>query len=339
MIHNAARTPRWAGSDFDGMLETFLGPAHFDASPAHGIEGFSWSADASSHGAVTVADLECKGGWNLLATPETPEWLTIYVPRQGLSGMTRRQITTIASPGQMLLGHSREADHFLARGALHRSQKLFLDWGHISHTFGQLFEAPLSGSLDLSPLVDGSTPSGHLIKNLVETIISGMLGDGVLLHSPIAMVNLTEALADLLIRLVPHRYSQRLEQTAFMPAPRHVRRAIDFMQANIAKPITITMIAQSANVSVRTLETGFRTFKDATPTGYLRTLRLRAARSDLLDRFNRQNIRDICLKWGFLHTGRFSALYASVYGENPRETLRRKSESLSSQSTAASRSL
>ncbi len=168
MIHNAACTPRWAGSDFDGMLETFLGPAHFDGSPAHGpahgVEGFSWSADARSHGAVTVADLECKGEWNLLATAETPDWLTIYVPREGLSGMTRRQITTIASPGQILLGHSREADHFLARGALHRSQKLFLDWGRISHTFGQLFEAPLSGSLDLSPLVDGSTPSGHLIK-------------------------------------------------------------------------------------------------------------------------------------------------------------------------------
>lgn len=163
-------------------------------------------------------------------------------------------------------------------------------------------------------------------KNLVETIISGMLGDGILLHSPIAMTNLTQALADLLIRLVPHRYSQRLEQTAFTPAPRHVRRAIDFMHANIAEPITIPMIAQFANVSVRSLETGFRTFKGATPGSYLRTLRLRAARKDLLDRSNSQNIRDICLKWGFVHAGRFSALYGSVYAESPRETRRRKSE-------------
>lgn len=330
MIHKAAHTPRWAGTDFDGMLETFLGPARFDGSPAYGpahaFEGFNWSADARSHGAVTVADLECKGEWNLLATAETPERLMIHVPREGICGMSRRKITTIASPGQILLGQSREVNHFLARGTLHRSQKLFLDWGQISQTFGQLFEAPLAGSLDLSPLVDGSTPSGHLIKNLVETIISGTLGDGILLDSPIAMTNLTQALADLLIRLVPHRYSQRLEQTAFMPAPRHVRRAIDFMHANIAEPITISMVAQFANVPVRSLDTGFRTFKGATPGTYLRTLRLRAARRDLLDRSNVLSIKEICLKWGFFHAGRFSALYGSVYGESPRETRQRKSE-------------
>ncbi|RFB84565.1 AraC family transcriptional regulator [Rhizobium leguminosarum bv. trifolii] len=335
MIHNAALAPRWAGADFDGMLETFLGPAHFDASPVHSTKGFRWSGDARSHGAVTVADLACNGEWNLSATAETPEWLTIHVPREGFSGMTRRQITTTASPGQMLLGQSHEADHFLVRGALHRSQKLFLDWEQIRRTFGQLFEAPLVGSLDLSPVIDGSTPAGHLVKNLVETMISGMLGDGILLQSPIAMTNLPQALAELLIRSVPHRYSQRLEQAAFTPAPRHIRRAIDFMHANIAEPITIAMIAQSANVSVRSLETGFRTFKGATPASYLRTLRLRAARKDLLDRSNVQSIREICLKWGFVHAGRFSALYGSVYGESPRETRRRKSEAVSAQHTTA----
>ncbi|PDS34915.1 helix-turn-helix domain-containing protein [Rhizobium anhuiense] len=335
MIHNSALTSRWTGADFDGMLETFLGSAPFDASPVHTLLGFNWSADARSHGAMTVVDLACNGEWNLWATSDTPEWLTIHVPRDGISGMTRRQTTTTASPGQMLLGQSREADRFLVRGTLHRSQKLFLHWGQICQAFGELFEAPLVGSLDLSPLVDGSSASAHLIKNLVETIMDGMLGDAILLHSPIAMVNLNQALTHLLIRLIPHRYSQRLERSPFMPAPRHVRRAIDFMQANIAKPITISMIAQSANVSVRTLENGFRTFKEATPASYLRTLRLRAARLDLLDRSNQQSIRDICLKWGFLHAGRFSALYGSVYGESPRETLRRKSEVVSSRSAAA----
>ncbi|RUL99059.1 helix-turn-helix domain-containing protein [Rhizobium chutanense] len=332
MNHDPATTQRWAGADFDGMLETFIGAAHFGASPARRLEGFHWSADARAHGAMTVIDLACDGEWNLWATPDTPEWLTIHVPRTGISGMTLRQTTTTAKPGQMLLGQSHEADRFLVRGEFHRSQKLFLHWSQICQAFGQVFEAPLVEPLNLSPLVDGSSAAGHLIKNLVETIIGGMLGEAILLHSPIAMVNLNQALTHLLIRSVPHRYSQRLEQTAFMPAPRHVRRAIDFMHANIARPITISMIAQSANVSVRTLETGFRSFKDATPAGYLRTLRLQAARSDLLDRSNRQSVRDICLKWGFSHAGRFSALYRSAYGESPRESVRRKFSAGSSQS-------
>lgn len=84
MIHNSALTSRWTGADFDGMLETFLGSAPFDASPVHTLLGFNWSADARSHGAMTVVDLACNGEWNLWATSDTPEWLTIHVPRDAI---------------------------------------------------------------------------------------------------------------------------------------------------------------------------------------------------------------------------------------------------------------
>ncbi|MGO8477721.1 hypothetical protein ACC739_38175, partial [Rhizobium ruizarguesonis] len=47
-------------------------------------------------------------------------------------------------------------------------------------------------------------PEGQLIGNLTETIILGMREDGTLLQSPIAMAHMTQELADLVVRLVPH---------------------------------------------------------------------------------------------------------------------------------------
>ncbi|PDT00232.1 AraC family transcriptional regulator [Rhizobium chutanense] len=306
------------------MVESLVEIAPFEGSTTDPIEDFAWSADAWSDGTLTLSEMACNRAWHLSATSGTPEWLTIMVPRDGICGITMGQSTTTALPGQLLLGHTHQVDRFFVRGRVHRSEKLHLNWSVISQALGELIEAPVSGSLDLRPQVDQDSPSGLLLKNLVETIISGMRGDGVLLHSPIAMGNLTQALGQLVVQSIPHRYSWRLERKTFMPTPRHVRRAIDFMQANIGEPITMPMVALAANVSVRTLETGFRAFKEATPAAYLRILRLRAARQELLDPSNRQDIKDICLKWGFFHAGRFSATYKSAFGETPQEARRRR---------------
>lgn len=324
MFNNSELPPRWAGTSFEGMLKSLVEIAPFEGSTTDAMEGFTWSANAWSDGILTLSEMSCNRAWHLSATSGTPEWLTIMVPRNGICGTTRGQTTTIALPDQLLLGQTHDTDRFFVEGARHSSEKLHLNWSVILQAVGELLEAPVSGSLDLLPLVDQYSHSGHVLKNLVETIMSGMRGDGVLLHSPIAMTNLTQALGHVVVRSIPHRFSSQLEKKTFAPAPWHIRRAIDFMHANINKPITISMVAHAANVSVRTLENGFRMFRETTPAIYLKKLRLQATRKDLLDPFNRQTIREICLKWGFFHAGRFSATYRSAYGETPQETQKQK---------------
>jgi AraC-like DNA-binding protein len=201
--------------------------------------------------------------------------------------------------------------------------ELLINWPLILQTIGQTFEMPFSGSLDLLPELDLSKPEGQLIGNLTETIILGMRDDGPLLQSPIAMAHMTQALADLVVRLVPHRLSHFLENRPALIAPRHVRRAIEFMHANIDQPITMPKVAEAAGVSSRALETGFRAFRGTSPAVYLLTLRLRAARQDLLDPESKETMKAICLKWGFFHFGRFSAVYKTTYGEYPSDTRKR----------------
>lgn len=134
---------------------------------------------------------------------------------------------------------------------------LRLDWAVLIKTASAIFEAALNGSLGFLPMVDLTTATGQLVANMCQTLIGGINNNGPLLQSPVAMANLTQALAV-----------------------------------------------------------------------YLRTLRLRAVRNDLLEPSNQESVSAICLKWGFFHFGRFSAVYRSVYGEKPSETRNRRGSAL-----------
>ncbi|QAB00915.1 MULTISPECIES: helix-turn-helix transcriptional regulator [Agrobacterium tumefaciens complex] len=314
-------TPRFQGLTYEHMLETFtrsFGP--FDARRTSRGQALGWKTDFWSDGRLSLVSGQYSYEWCARAAPETPEWLSVIVPRTGAVDVTLGRSVVEGTPGRLLLTNNREAERFSIRGAPHRSDVLRLNWAVIAQTVTAVLETPLIGTMELAPIVDLSTAAGQLVGSLAQTIIIGMRNNGPLLHSPIAMSNLTQALADLVVSSVPHRLSYLLNKKVHMIAPRHVHRAVDFMHANVGKPLTMQNVAEAAGVSIRALETGFRDFKGTTPSAHLRTIRLRAVREDLLDPSNHQSLRDICLKWGFFHLGRFAAVYRASYGENPAET-------------------
>jgi len=317
-------SPRYQGSSFEHMVETFTGNfGPFDASPSGSARNFHWKNDFWSDGTMTLVTSQFSSEWSATAAPETPQWLSVIVPRTGAVNVGLGRDIFEGTPGRLLLANNHEAERFFVRGSNHRSDVLRLSWTTIVQKVAAIFDTPLVGALELSPAVDLSTPSGLLIGSLAQTIIVGMRNGGPLLHSPIAMSNLTQAFADLMLRSIPHRFSHLLDKKISLIAPWHVRRAIEFMQANIDRPFTMQMVADEVGVSIRALETGFRSFRATTPAAYLRTMRLRAAREDLLNSSNGQSVRDICLKWGFFHFSRFSAVYKATYGERPSETRKR----------------
>lgn len=264
--------------------------------------------------------------WSIRSAPATQERLSVLIPRTGAIDVTTGQSVVDGIPGRLLLANNHETERFSVRGEPHRSDVLLLNWAVIARKVAAILDAPLTRELELAPVVDLSTSSGQMIGSLVQTIMIGMRDDGPLLRSPIAISNLTEALSDMIVRSIPHRLSHLLDRKIHMIAPRHVHRAIEFMHANIDRPFTMQKVADAVGVSIRSLEDGFRSFKEATPAAFLRSMRLRAVREDLLDPSNRQSVRDICLKWGFFHFGRVSAVYRMTYGENPSDTRKRFSD-------------
>lgn len=317
---------QFRGSTFDNMVETLGGAfGAFSAQPVGRNADFHWGIDlAACDNAVLITGFhQDEFRFSIEPTSDTTEYLSVVIPRRGGMGVTYGSSVATAGADKLLIYNNFEPDSVVMYGEANLIDELLISWSTILQTVGQTFDTSLSGSLDLKPELDFSTPAGQIIGNLAATMMNGMRDKGPLLRSTIAMTNLTQALADLVVRFVPHRLSHLLEKTPSLISPRHVRRAMDFMQANVHRPITMGMVAEAAGVSVRTLQTGFRAFRDTTPAAYLAKLRLHASRQDLLDPFNNHSVKQVCLKWGFFHFGRFSAIYRATYGESPSETRRR----------------
>ncbi|BBX06124.1 helix-turn-helix transcriptional regulator [Mycolicibacterium aichiense] len=101
-----------------------------------------------------------------------------------------------------------------------------------------------------------------------------------------------------------------------------VRQAIDFIQANCARDISMADIAAAINVTPRAVQYMFRRHLDTTPMAYLRRVRLDRAHRDLLAADPAHDtVSAIATRWGFAHTGRFSQVYRAEYGESPSVTL------------------
>ncbi|MGV0852106.1 helix-turn-helix transcriptional regulator [Mycolicibacterium phlei] len=103
-----------------------------------------------------------------------------------------------------------------------------------------------------------------------------------------------------------------------------LRRAIEFMDTNVANDIALSDIAEAVHVTPRAVQYMFRRHLETTPLQYLRRLRLHYAHQDLqcADR-SETTVTEIAARWGFGHTGRFAVMYREAYGCSPHDTLRR----------------
>ncbi|MDB5805209.1 MAG: transcriptional regulator, AraC family [Betaproteobacteria bacterium] len=193
--------------------------------------------------------------------------------------------------------------------------------GEVNRALSQLLDGPVSDRLCFKPPARRAHAYA-LIREIASTIREGLSGDAPLKASPLAAAHLKDAALNLLLQSVPHSYSERLKAGDTQPSPRHVRRAIDFMHANIARPIALADVVRASGASARSLQSGFRRFKESTPMNYLRQLRLNAVRAQLLDARSRDSIASIAQRWGFTHIGSFSSAYQQAFGELPSETYR-----------------
>src|SRR4051794_24752952 len=109
--------------------------------------------------------------------------------------------------------------------------------------------------------------------------------------------------------------------------PRHLRiieRAVEYMSANIDRPIYTDDLCDALGVSASALAEAFRAVLTVSPHRFLKLRRLAMVRAALMDRTkDRLLIKTIALSHGFWHLGQFAHDYRTVFGEIPSETVAR----------------
>lgn len=125
-----------------------------------------------------------------------------------------------------------------------------------------------------------------------------------------------------LLEAQPNNYSEALRSKGVRIAPHHVRQVEQYIDAHARESISLEQLVTISGTSGRALFDGFRRFRGTSPMAFLRTVRMRRAREDLLSAPNGVSVSTIAARWHFLEPGRFAVQYRQAYGETPSETLR-----------------
>ncbi|WP_165790905.1 helix-turn-helix domain-containing protein [Pleomorphomonas carboxyditropha] len=134
-----------------------------------------------------------------------------------------------------------------------------------------------------------------------------------------------EALETLLLtRIVlhaPHNYRGLVDRPPEPAGSSRLRKAEDYIQANWNRHMTTDEIAETVQISGRTLYEMFLKKHRTTPSQYLRKLRLEKAR-DMLTSGGETSTMSAAIKCGFSSFAHFARSYRAAFGELPSETLK-----------------
>jgi AraC-like DNA-binding protein len=145
--------------------------------------------------------------------------------------------------------------------------------------------------------------------------------DGLLRH-PLVWDPLVESLIHGFLLVADHPHRDELDAPGEPARPAAVRDAMDIIETCPQMPLTTATLAMQCNISVRTLQEGFRRHVGMSPMAYLRTVRLRHAHRDLRSGHpSHATVASIAHRWGFSHLGRFAAAHKAMFGQTPLHVL------------------
>lgn len=133
-------------------------------------------------------------------------------------------------------------------------------------------------------------------------------------HGPDMAAQVAETILHSPIR--HHSENQRLSLPARIGA-RHPKLVsiIERMEENLEDPLSPSLLAKQAGLSTRQLERLFRRYLDRSPKRYYLELRLKKARSLLLQ--TDMSVINVALACGFSSPSHFSKCYRAYYGRTP----------------------
>jgi AraC family transcriptional regulator, glycine betaine-responsive activator len=197
--------------------------------------------------------------------------------------------------------------HILAEAGLLDGYRCTIHWENLPG-FSEAFpEINATGGLFE---IDGdrfTSAGGTTAIDMMLTMIASQ-------HGPDLAASVAEAILHSPIR--HHSENQRMSLPARIGA-RHPKLVsiIEKMEENLEDPLSPSLLAKQAGLSTRQLERLFRRYLDRSPKRYYLELRLKKARSLLLQ--TDLSVINVALACGFSSPSHFSKCYRAFYGRTP----------------------
>ncbi|WP_426201274.1 AraC family transcriptional regulator [Pseudomonas sp. TWP3-1] len=196
----------------------------------------------------------------------------------------------------------------------HAQHGISIGRGILTERLATLLGKPLLQKLRFEPMVDLNIKAFQGIRALID-LATGTEFDLLLSSGSLMPSRLREMLVDAVLQAWPHNFSEALNRPEPLIAPRHVKQAIDYLQAHPDHQVSGTDLARLSNVSLRALQDGFRRFAGTSIVSYQRQVRLECAHHALTN--GSPTVSDVALQFGFSNVGRFCQYFQSAYGVSP----------------------
>jgi AraC-like DNA-binding protein len=191
---------------------------------------------------------------------------------------------------------------------------------HLAALLGE----PLRAPLEFAPPLSLREGHGRSLACFARLAIAELERPDSILLEPMTARPFRAFVTTALLLQQPHNYAEALRRLERPVTPRDVKRAVEYMHANLDAAIGLPEIVAASGVPGRTLIQHFRDFKGTSPMRYLRSARYEKVREALSRAEPEERITEIAPKWGFNHMGRFSLEYRRRFGESPSATLRQR---------------
>lgn len=197
-----------------------------------------------------------------------------------------------------------------------------LNRGLLERSLSALLEKPVNDPIVFKLAMDMESDAGKTWWNMVRFIAQEVPLLRKLPNSEILIRQLEQLLVTTLLHVQPHNYSEELFHKLPNIAPRHVKRAEDYIVAHCREAVTIDDLVEVTGVSPRTLYKGFQKFRGVSPMKFLKATRLDKVHEALKEADSSDCVTQIAMEFGFRQLGRFAMEYRRRFGEFPSETLK-----------------
>ncbi len=176
--------------------------------------------------------------------------------------------------------------------------------------------------LDFEPSLSRRTPEGRRFHRVVSFVANELKVDPTAVNHPIVRRQLDDVLLGAILSL-PGAHQQSIEQAKGVASSGVVRRAEEFMEANLGRPIGMSDVAAECACSRTKLFQAFKKERQWTPLQFLVRRRMERARRRLLAPADGVTVSAVSLDCGYPNFSRFAQQYRKLYGETPSMTLNR----------------
>jgi AraC family transcriptional regulator, glycine betaine-responsive activator len=197
--------------------------------------------------------------------------------------------------------------HVLAEAGLLDGYKCTIHWENLPGFTEAFPDIDITGGLFEIDEDRFTSAGGTTALDMMLSLITSQ-------HGPDMAAQVAETVLHSPIR--HHSENQRLSLPARIGA-RHPKLVaiIERMEENLEDPLSPSLLAKQAGLSTRQLERLFRRYLDRSPKRYYLELRLKKARSLLLQ--TDMSVINVALACGFSSPSHFSKCYRAFYGRTP----------------------